>query len=151
MNAHFHIFVAERLSARVLIVQCSRFAFVCMFVYIYAYIRHTLIGWVWFLWSRPQTTSHVVLVQPSLCARAEMEQRPHGAGPARRQSTCENIVLEPKWSRSSPSGNKGTLHQKRGRQRRKSLTDTPTTLRSLSETLQTTALPSSSLYLVPST
>ena len=33
----------------------------------------------------------------------------------------------------------------------KSLTDTCTTLRSLSETLQTTALPSSPLHLVPST
>ena len=42
--------------------QCSQFAFVCMYVYIY--ICHTLIAWAWFLWSRPQTTSQVVLVQP---------------------------------------------------------------------------------------
>ena len=67
------------------------------------------------------------------------------------------IVREPKWSRSSPSvivlesedGNKGTSHQKRVRQRRKSLTDTRTTLYSLSETLQTTTWPSSPLYLIP--
>ena len=50
--------IAERLSARQLIVQRSQFAFVCM------YIRHTLIAWARFLWSRPQTTSHVVLVRP---------------------------------------------------------------------------------------
>ena len=52
-----------------------------------------------------------------------------GAGGDRR---VKKIVREPKWSRSSQSvivlesedGNKGTLHQKRVRQRRKSLTDT---------------------------
>ena len=71
----------------------------------------------------------------------------------------KKIVREPKWSRSSPSvivleskdGNKGTLRQKRVRQRRKSMADTRMILRSLSETLQTTTLPSSPLYLVPST
>ena len=69
----------------------------------------------------------------------------------------KKTVREPKWSSpsvivlESEDGNKGTLHQKRVRQRRKSLTDTRTTLRSLSETLQTTALPSSPLYLVHST
>ena len=55
------------------------------------------------------------------------------------------IVLE------SEDGNKGTLHQNRVRQRRKSATDTCTTLCSVSETYQTTALPSSLLYLVLST
>ena len=51
--------IAERLSARLLIVQC-----VCMYiyVYIYIYICHTLIVWVQFLCSRPQTTSHMVLI-----------------------------------------------------------------------------------------
>ena len=52
--------------------------------------------WAWFLWSRPQTTSHVVLVQPN------------------------EIVQEPKWNGSRPSvivlesknKNKRTLHQK---------------------------------------
>ena len=44
--------------------QRSQHAFVCMYVYIYIYIRHTLITWARFLWSRPQTTSHVVLVRP---------------------------------------------------------------------------------------
>ena len=52
------------------------------------------------------------------------------------QKQSSVIVLE------SEDGNKGTLHQKRVRQRRKSLTDTHMTLRSLPETLQTTALPS---------
>ena len=77
-----------------------------------------------------------------------------GAGGDRR---VKKIVREPKWSRSSQSvivlesedGNKGTLHQKRVRQRRKSLTDTRMTLRSLPETLQTTALPSSLLFSSP--
>ena len=56
--------------------QCGQLAFVCiyiyvciyvciyiyMYVYIYVciYIHHTLIAWVRFLWSRPQTTRHVV-------------------------------------------------------------------------------------------
>ena len=44
--------------------QRSQLAFVCMYIYIYICIRHTLITWARFLWSRPQTTSHVVLVRP---------------------------------------------------------------------------------------
>ena len=83
----------------------------------------------------------------------------------------KKLVQESKWSRSSPSvivlvsenGNKGTLHKRaykakekepdRGRSDvyRESLVETRTTPGSLSETLQTTALPSSPLYLVPST
>ena len=49
--------IADRLTARLPnhAVQSVR---VCI------YIRHTLIVWVQFLWSRPQTTSHMVLVQP---------------------------------------------------------------------------------------
>ena len=66
----------------------------------------------------------------------------------------KKIVREPEWGTSSPSvivleskdGNKEILHQKRGKAKEKSLTDTRTTLRSLSETLQTTTLPSSPLY-----
>ena len=67
-------------------------------MYVCMYICHTLIAWVWFLWSHPQTPSHVVLVRPGgdwkdcVCARAKIEQRPHGIGPARRRSMCENIV-----------------------------------------------------------
>ena len=57
-----NIIIVERLSAKLLIVQRSQFAFVC--VYVCMYIRHTLIAWAQFLWSRPQTTSHVVLVRP---------------------------------------------------------------------------------------
>ena len=110
---------------------------------VYIYIRHTLITWARFLWSRPQTTSHVVLVRPGgdrkiVRVREPKRSRGHmvqvGAGGDRR---VKKIVreLEPKWSRSSQSvivlesedGNKGTLHQKRVRQRRKSLTDTTLT------------------------
>ena len=141
------------------------YVYIYIYIYICMYIRHTLITWAQFLWSRPQTTSHVVLVRPGgdrkiVRVREPKRSRGHlvlvGAGGDRR---VKKIVREPKWSRSSQSvivlesedGNKGTLHQKRVRQRRKSLTDTRMTLRSLPETLQTTALPSSSLYLVSST
>ena len=132
-------------------------------MYVCIYICHTLIVWAQFLWSRPQTTSHVVLARPCMRrskdrarARAEMEQGPHGTGPTRRRSTCEKdrarAEMEQEQSKlQSEDGNEGTLHQKRVRQRRTSLTDTQMTLRLLSETLQTTTLPSSPLYLVPST
>ena len=118
--------------------QRSQLAFVCMYVcmYVYIYIRHTLITWARFLWSRPQTTSHVVLVRPGgdrkiVHVREPKRSRGHmvlvGAGGDRR---VKKIVREPKWSRSSQSmivlesedGNKGTLHQKRARQRRTTLT-----------------------------
>ena len=66
----------------------------------------------------------------------------------------QNIMREPKWSTSSPSvivlesedGNRDIASEE-SKAKAKNLTDTRTTLRSLSETLQTTAL----LYLVPST
>ena len=130
------LLIAKRLSARLLIVQCSHFMFVC--IYICIYIRHTLIAWVQFLLSRPQTTSHVVLVRPGgdwrvkKIMREPKWSRSHMVlvrpGGDRR---VQNIVREPKLSRSSPSvivlksqnENKGTLHQKRARQRKKSLTD----------------------------
>ena len=131
---------AEHLSARLLIVQCSQFVFVCM------YIRHTLIAWAQFLWSRPQTTSHVILARPSdrkiVCIQEPKWSRGHMVLVRPGGNWCvKKIVWEPKWSRSSPSvivlesedGNKGTLHQNRVRQRRKGVTDTRTTLCSLSE------------------
>ena len=57
---------------------------------------------------------------------------PRGIGLTRRQSTCEkdHARAEMEWVSSlsvivleSENGNKGTLLQERGRQRRKSLTD----------------------------
>ena len=43
------------------------------------YNRHTLIAWVWFLWSRPQTTSHVVLDRPRGNRRVKKTMRePNG-------------------------------------------------------------------------
>ena len=51
-------------------------------MYVCKYIRHTLITWVQFLWSRPETTSHVVLVRPG----------------GNRKTVH---VREPKWSRSN--------------------------------------------------
>ena len=91
--------------------QRSQFAFVCM--YVCMYIRHTLIAWARFLWSRPQTTSHV--------AGAIL----YVTGPTWRRSTCEKDCARTEWGTSSPSvivlesedGNKETLHQKRVRQR----------------------------------
>ena len=73
------IIIAKCLSTRLLIGQYSQFAFLCM------YIHHTLIAWAQLLWSRPQTTSHVVLVRP---------------GGDRR---VKKIVQEPKWGTGSPS------------------------------------------------
>ena len=55
--------------------QCSQFMFVCIYI----------IAWVQFLWSRPQTTSHMIL------------GRPEG------DRHVKKIVRESKWSRSSPS------------------------------------------------
>ena len=55
---------------------------------------------------------------------------PRGIGPTRRRSTCEKDRARAEMEREryvvvleSENGNKGTLHQKRVRQRRKSLTD----------------------------
>ena len=70
----------------------------------------------------------------------------------------QKIVREPKGGTSSPSvivlesedRNKETCHQK-SKAKAKNLTDARTTLCSLSETLQITALLSSPLYLIPST
>ena len=106
--------------------------YVCM--YVCMYIRHTLIAWVQFLWSRPQTTSHVVLVRPGGDRRSCACESGNGAGAILyvtgltwRRSTCEKDRTRAEWGTSSPSmivlesedGNKETLHQKRVRQRRK--------------------------------
>ena len=60
------------------------------------YIRHTLIAWAQFLWSRPQTTSHVVLVRPGGDRRSCACESGNGAGAilygtglTRKRSTCE--------------------------------------------------------------
>ena len=68
----------------------------------------------------------------------------------------QKIVREPKWGESSPSvivleSEDGNIAAEESKAKAKNLTDTCTTLHSLSETLQTTALLSSPLYLVPST
>ena len=39
-SVHMAMIIAERLSARLLIVQCSRLAFVCMYIYMYIYPSH---------------------------------------------------------------------------------------------------------------
>ena len=57
------------------------------------YIHHTLIAWARSLWSRPQTTSHVVLIRPGGDRRvtkiAKMQQAPRGTGPTKRGLTSE--------------------------------------------------------------
>ena len=71
----------------------------------------------------------------------------------------QKIVREPKWGTSSSKRDRARERRRKQRNiaseeskaKAKNLTDTRTTLRSLSETLQTTALLPSSLYLVPST
>ena len=42
------------------------YIYICMsiYMYIYMYIYISVIAWVWFLWSHPQTTRHVVLIRP---------------------------------------------------------------------------------------
>ena len=71
----------------------------------------------------------------------------------------KKIVREPEWGTSSPGvivleskdRKQRDIALEESKAKEKSLTDTRMTLRSLSETLQTTALPSSPLYLIPST
>ena len=63
------------------------------------------------------------------CVRAEMQQGPRGTGPTSRRSTSEEdgvrVKMEQEQSKcdllESKNGNKGTQHQKRVRQKRKSL------------------------------
>ena len=118
------------------------------------YVCHTLIAWVHFLWSHPQTTSPVVVVRP---------------GSNRR---VKKIMQEPKWSRNTPSvivlesknGNTASEGSMKAKESFSSSVtmilpqhvflhlETPTTLHSLPETLQMNALPSSRpcpQYLVP--
>ena len=78
--------------------------YVCM--YVCMYIRHTLIAWAQFLWSRPQTTSHVVLVRPGGDRRSCACESGNGAGAilygtglTRRRLTCEKDCA-PKWDTS---------------------------------------------------
>ena len=80
--------------------QCSQFAFVCIY-------HHTFIAWSWFLWSCPQTTSHMVLVrlEGDRCVN-EIGREPKwsrvAAGPAMRRSTCEkdHVRAEMKHNRA---------------------------------------------------
>ena len=145
--------------------QRSQFAFVCM--YVCMYIRHTLIAWVRFLWSRPQTTNHVVLVQPGGDRRSCTCESGNGAGailygtgPTRRRSTCKKDRVRAEMGHEQSKRDRARERRRKQRDiasgqskaKAKNLTDTRMTLRgSPSETLQITALPSSPLYLVPST
>ena len=129
------------------------------------YIRHTLIAWARFLWSRPQTTSHVVLVRPGGDRRSCACESGNGAGailngtgPTRRRLTCEKDRARAEMGHEQSKHDRARELRRKQRDiaseessaKAKNLTDTRMTLRgSLSETLQTTALPSSPLYLVP--
>ena len=116
------------------------------------YIRHTLIAWARFLWSRPQTTSHVVLVRPGGDQRSCACESGNGAGailyvtgPTWRRATCEKDRAKERRRKQRD------IASEESKAKAKNLTDTRMTLRgSPSETLQNTALPSSPLYLVPS-
>ena len=86
-----------------------------------------------------------------------MERGLYGTDPTTRRSTCEKDGARAEMGHEQSKRDRG--RERRWKQRdiapegskakAKNLTDTRTTLRSLSETLQTTALPSSPLYLVP--
>ena len=90
-TCYLFLTIAERLGARLLIVQHSQFAFLCM------YIRHTLIALAWFLWSRPQTTSHVVLVRPGGDRRSCVCESGNGAG-AILYGTGPNTTMQLSYS-----------------------------------------------------
>ena len=127
------------------------------------YIRHTLIAWARFPWSRPQTTSHVVLVRPGGDRKIVRACESCNGAMATRYWSEQEAIDVCKRSRESQNGARAVQASDRARERRrkqrdiaseeskakaKNLTDyTRTTLRSLSETLQTTALLSSPLYL----
>ena len=88
-----------------------------------------------------------------------MEQGPYGTGPTRRRLTCEKNRARAEMGHEQSKRDRARERRRKQRDialeeskaKAKSLTDTRMTLHSLSETLQTTALPSSPLYLVPST
>ena len=86
-----------------------------------------------------------------------MELWPFGTGPSRRRSTCAKDRTRAKMGHEQSKRDRarerrwkqGDIASEESKAKAKILTDTRTTLRSLSETLQTTALLSSPLYLVP--
>ena len=86
-----------------------------------------------------------------------MELWPYGTGPSRRRSTCAKDRTRAKMGHEQSKRDRARERRRKQRDiaseeskaKAKILTDTRTTLRSLSETLQTTALLSSPLYLVP--
>ena len=88
-----------------------------------------------------------------------MELWPYGTGPSRRRLTCAKDRTRAKMGHEQSKRDRARERRRKQRDiaseestaKAKNLTDTRTTLRSLSETLQTTALLSSPLYLVPST
>ena len=69
--------------------QCSQFAFICMYIYIF--INYTLIVWARFLWSRPPCGTSLTRRQSKdhARARAEMEEGPYGTGPTTRRSVVD--------------------------------------------------------------
>ena len=88
-----------------------------------------------------------------------MELWPYGTGPSRRRLTCAKDRARAKMGHKQSKRDRARERRRKQRDiaseeskaKAKNLTDTRTTLCSLSETLQTTALLSSPLYLVPST
>ena len=87
--------VAECLSTRLLIVQCSRLTFVCIYIYVcmYVYIYLSPFNYVGAVsvvsspYYKPRSTG-----SRRDRARVEVEQArpgPRGSGPTRRRSTCE--------------------------------------------------------------
>ena len=125
--------VAERLSARLLIVQFGQLTFACICIYIYIYPSHfNCVGAVSVV-----SSPYYELRSTSLTTRRSRRDRAswNGAGQGHvvlvrlgGDRHVKKIVQEPKWSGSglsmivleSKNGNKGTLHQKRVRQRRES-------------------------------
>ena len=88
-----------------------------------------------------------------------MELWSYGTAPSRRRSTCAKDRARAEMGHEQSKRDRARERRRKQRDiaseeskaKAKNLTDTRTTLRSLSETLQTTTLLSSPLYLVPST
>ena len=107
-----------------------------MCICIYIYPSHFNCVGAQFLWSHLQTTSHVVLVRPegNRCVKKMVQELKWS------RSRSSMIMLESETCFSSSATMTPPQHV--------SLHfETSTTLRSFPETLQMTALPSSSLYL----
>ena len=99
--------IADHLSAKLLIIQCSQVAFVCMYVcmYVCVYVYLSYFNWVGTVSVvLPQTTNHVELVWPEGDRKIVRVQGPKWSRvqPGGNRHV-KKIMWELKWSGSNPS------------------------------------------------